>query len=498
MTASPSDRGVLRQAIWVDAASYSDSNLLRAVVVAAGLCWAVAFIAIGLHYELQMFGDGAIFSYSVAIHDAWAIHWHNISGRLLVYLLCFVPAEIFVEMTGDAHGGIVVYGLLHFAAPLVGLLATWVADGSRGYIIFVYACLSTACLSPLVFGFPTELWIAHALFWPALGICHYAREGIGGFGLILAALLALVFTHEGALILAVAIVATLLLRGVLSASFRRGVGALLIVVPIWILVKVAFPPDSYYAPVFANAALHFFDPTVFESELLLLLLGALASYWIAFTVLRWLTPSKAHIGATLIATLALLAYWLWIDRAIHANNRYYMRTALLIVTPVLSVLAVAQTLAADSQPNRSKVSWLAQLARALVDSVAARAVCGAFFLVMLVHAVETMKFITAWTDYKTAVRVLAKDAASDPKLGDSHFVSSTRISADLNRLSWNSTTPFLSVLLAPGFAPARLVVDPAANYFWLSCEIATTNLAANRAVPEETLRLVRIHSCQRR
>ena len=68
-----------------------------------------------------------------------------------------------------------------------------------------------------------------------------------------------------------------------------------------------------------------------------------------------------------------------------------------------------------------------------MDSVAARAICGAFLLVMLVHAVETTKFVAAWTDYKAAVRALARGAASDPKLGDSHFVSSTRISADLNR-----------------------------------------------------------------
>ena len=273
---------------------------------------------------------------------------------------------------------------------------------------------------------------------------------------------------------------------------------MLIVTPIWILAKVAFPPDSYYTPVFASAALHFFDATIFENELLLLLLGTLASYWIALTVLRWLTPAKAHIYATLIVTLALVVYWFWIDRALHANNRYYMRTALLIVTPVLGALAAAQALAADTQPERSEVRWLAQLARACVDSVAARAICGAFLLVMLVHAVETTKFVTAWTDYKAAVRALARGAASDPKLGDSHFVSSTRISADLNRLSWNSTTPFLSVLLAPGFAPARLVVDPAANYFWLSCEAATTNLAADRAVPEEARRLVRLHACQHR
>ena len=116
MTASPSRRGVLRPALWVDAASYSDGDVLRAVVVAAGLCWSAAFVAIGLGYDLQMYGDGAIFSYSVAVEDAWAIHWHNISGRLFVYLLCFVPAEIVVDITRNPHGGIVVYGLLHFAA----------------------------------------------------------------------------------------------------------------------------------------------------------------------------------------------------------------------------------------------------------------------------------------------------------------------------------------------------------------------------------------------
>jgi hypothetical protein len=104
---------------------------------------------------------------------------------------------------------------------------------------------------------------------------------------------------------------------------------------------------------------------------------------------------------------------------------------------------------------------------------------------MLVYAVETTKFIAAWTNYKAAVRTLAVSTASDPELGDSLFVSSTRIEADLNRLSWNSTTPYLSVLLAPGFAPTRLVVDPAANYFWLSCKTAAANLEADRAVAEQ-------------
>src|SRR5271165_3025855 len=49
------------------------------------------------------------------------------------------------------------------------------------------------------------------------------------FGLVFAVLLALVFTHEGAVVLVAAILATLLLRGRRNAPFLRCVGALLIV-----------------------------------------------------------------------------------------------------------------------------------------------------------------------------------------------------------------------------------------------------------------------------
>ena len=118
-------------------------------------------------------------------------------------------------------------------------------------------------------------------------------------------------------------------------------------------------------------------------------------------------------------------------------------------------------------------------------------------LVLLVHAVETAKFVTAWTTYKAAVVALATGVAADPSLGDPHFVSSDRIGGDLNRLSWNSTTQFLSVIGA-GFAPAQLVVDPSDNYFWLSCNTATANVNSALAVPAKGRALVRIHACLHR
>jgi len=64
-------------------------------------------------------------------------------------------------------------------------------------------------------------------------------------------------------------------------------------------------------------------------------------------------------------------------------------------------------------------------------------------LLTLVHVVETGKFVAAW---ETTGRGEARDRdESDPAIGDSRFVSSDRIASGLNRLSWFSTTPYLSV-----------------------------------------------------
>jgi len=90
----------------------SDSDVLRALVVGTGLCWSVAFVVIALCYELELYADGAMFSYAVAVQDVWAFHWHNISGRLSVFVLSLLPAEIYVGLSGNPGAGIVVYGLL--------------------------------------------------------------------------------------------------------------------------------------------------------------------------------------------------------------------------------------------------------------------------------------------------------------------------------------------------------------------------------------------------
>src|ERR1700716_3868077 len=226
MSVESSAVGALRGASRGNAAIQPRIAWLRGFVIAAGISASILFVVIGLGSELQLYADGSIFSYAVAVQDAWAFHWHNISGRLFVYLFCYLPAETYVGLTGDARGGIDIYGLLFFGSQAMGLAATYAADRSKGRVIFGAACVSVACLCPLVFGYPTEMWMAHALFGPALALCHYARQGVGGTAMVAAALTALVFTHEGAVVFAVAILATLLLRGMQDFAFRRAAAAL--------------------------------------------------------------------------------------------------------------------------------------------------------------------------------------------------------------------------------------------------------------------------------
>ncbi len=475
----------------------TEFETLRAAAVVAGIGWAIVFVVIGLTCQLQLYGDGSIFSYAVAARDAWAFHFHNISGRVFVYLFSVLPAESYVALTGDGRGGIELYGLLFFVQPALSLALTYVVDKSQGRIIFVFACASTACLCPLVFGFPTEMWAAHALFWPALALCHYARNGAAATAAIAALLAALLLSHAGALIFAAVILATLWLRGADDSAFPRVAWSLAGAFVVLMFIRARVPPDDYFAPVLARAAWHVFDPNICIGRMVVLLTATLTGYGVVFASLRRRLPDKAHILAALAVAAALAVYWIYAYNPVHAERRYYMRTMLVVLTPAFGMIATLLALQSGALLRR-KVPLVQPVLSLLAAPVAARAALGALVLVTLVHSVETTKFVHAWAGYKAAVRSLAMGPFTDPGLGNNDFVSSKRIDPVLNRLSWFSTTPYLSVLLAPGFSPQRLVIDPAGNYFWLSCATATANAAASNGIPSHSRDLIRVYSCLHR
>ncbi len=480
-----------------DAETRSARGSLRRLMIVAGIGTSILFIIVGLWSELQMFGDGSIFSYAVAAQDAWSFHWHNISGRLFTYVFAYIPAEATVTLTGNPKAGIAVYGLLFFSAQLLGLLVTLASDRTTGRVIFGLACLSTACLCPLVYGAPTEMWMAHAVFWPTLAACLCAPAGRRGAAAMFITMLALVFTHEGAIVLAAAILFALFLRGWRDAMFVRALVTFIAVMMVWLIVKSTIRPDDYIAAVLDAAAYRFIDIRNLAQPAFLLLIAVLAVYGALVLLLRRASPGKAHAYAAFSCAIGLALYWILFDRWILTEARYDLRTVLLIMTPVFGILAAVSVMD-DEARRKSPFPLLAWLAHTVEQGLNPRMIASAILLTMLVHAVETSKFVGAWVGYKAAVRALATGTQSDPALGNPLFVSSQRIRADLNRLSWNSTTPYLSVLVAPGLEPTRLVVDPGAGYFWLSCDTATKSEHTSTAIPAAARRLIRIHACLHR
>lgn len=471
--------------------------MLARLSVTLGLAVASAMLVIGVVTRLQLYGDGSIFSYAIGVQDAWAFHWHNISGRVAVYLLCHLPSEFVVALTGSPDAGIASYGLLFFAMPLVGLGLTRVLDRSAGRLIFVCACASTAALCPLMFGSPTEVWVTHALFWPTLTLALFGPlSTAGGVALCLATTI-FVLTHPAALVLSATIFAMLVLRGWRDRRALRFAFAVALGLAATIVVRLVWQPDGYAATVLARAAYHFFDPETVLCALLVVLIVALSFYTgVGLALARWGARHPWWIAAA-AAAAALVIYWFALDRSLLADHRYYLRTVVVIVSPLFAVLAIVL---ADNSP------WPWQFARRLRIAVrwrfgqmgVSQFAAGALLLTVFVHGVETTKFVVAWQSYKAAVAALAGSGASDPVLGDPRFVSEARLGPVLNRVSWFSTTPYLSVVLA-GWRPERLVVDPTEpNYYWLSCAVARRSETADRAAPRDVRSLLRVYSCLHR
>src|SRR6187431_509149 len=397
-------------------ASRLDARSARFLIVGIGLGWSLAFPVIALFYQLELYGDGAMFSYAVAVQDVWAFHWHNISGRTSVFLLTLLPAEAVVASTGDPWAGIVVYGLLFYISPLVGLAVTYAADRSPGRLVFVYACGSTALLCPLIFGFPTEMWLAHAIFWPALALSHYAKPNSLGALRVFAAWLLLAFTHEAALVLLLAMTATLTPRGWWSAPFVRAATSLAIIITLAAAVKVAVPPDEYYTDVFLRAARHFFDLEIFKVAIVLLLLAAILAYGAILAPLSiWLSRGACICALGLLLGM-LSVYWLYFDHSVHASSRYYLRTALVILTPALGALAAIAAMTREGIVfNRQAELWH----RLISPHGKMRcAMVGIFLAVTPIHAIETANFVISWIGYRNAIAALAMSSESDPALGD--------------------------------------------------------------------------------
>ncbi len=120
----------------------------------------------------------------------------------------------------------------------------------------------------------------------------------------------------------------------------------------------------------------------------------------------------------------------------------------------------------------------------------------ALLLVLLIHSVEMARFAAAWDDHL----VIFKKIVTEPQPQSSGVVNIDPERPEFEELPWFSTLPYLSVLVAPGFRPARLAVDPKSDYFWISCATATASVrkAGPHGIPAQSRAMIRDLNCKHR
>jgi hypothetical protein len=74
-------------------------------------------------------------------------------------------------------------------------------------------------------------------------------------------------------------------------------------------------------------------------EIVIELLAAIAVYLVMLGVIALWFPKRACLLALSALVALLCIYWLGFDQPVHANGHYYMRTALVVATPVAGIVA---------------------------------------------------------------------------------------------------------------------------------------------------------------
>lgn len=465
------------------------------VIIVAGVVFAAIFPVLALAFDLAAFADGSAFSYAVSAGIGWEFHWRHISNRITVYLLAYVPSEALGAATGSARAAYGLYTLIFFSAPLAGLLATSWLDRTRGKVFTVACAVCTLAVLPLILPFPSELIFSHALFFPALALAQ--RDGGWRPALALTLVMcALLNTHEGAVILGALVVASTLLAFPKHALLLRAGAAFTLAFGVWLAIRVNVQPSDYVGTAIARAAMYFLmyenwgQRAVFWALSTAALTFALA--YLANAMAGWrgvLTVITAGIGCA-AAVFAL------VDPPVHGAQRYGVRIV------VLTLLALAAGVASLAHARNERTgqwllahepAWLtARLHRLAAPAVAA------LIVTFCLHVIEEARFMAAWRVYTNDVRALAMSDSSNPELGDSAFVSTQLLPTRRDEMWWNSTTLYLSIMLAPGFEPRRLVIDPAGGYFWLNCKSATASRDQYSPMPLAARTMVATFNCKNR
>jgi hypothetical protein len=438
-----------------------ESASLRRLTVAilaiqAAACFAAWFTNVMLH------GDGAFFTYSLSMGEAWMLKWRDIAARATVYITTVVPTEwlaawLQLEPLDISR----LNGFIFYLVPALqfAVASALIWRSAPQYLVFPAAqyTLSTA----LGFGFPSEILLAPGFLW----ICLFLIVTNRTFGILFwISLAGLVFSHELALPAAIVTVyfAFRQLREEDGGSRRqwRPVAVLAMAIAIFALL-IGVRLSGGGAGSNGNAIFVLDPRRIFNNPTLLVLGVALAATLIAARRYPQLPRNGLAVSLMVILAFALPLFLRVVFPGIDFEQGRY-DSARTIIGAAMFVLALSFVVVVRAErvgANVPSQDWRENTPLALAVALAVS--MGSDIAFLYDWSVALRGFERVATTASSGANVISYDEA--------RTLMTPEETALNDRLDFQWVLPYRSIMLANGGVPARLVFDKG-DYYSDYCE----------------------------
>lgn len=416
----------------------------------------LVLVALALWRDLFYFSDGAWFAFAIATGSGWDLFWSDWPRRLGALFLVGGPAWLVQAAGGSPWLVGKVYQAGFYAAPLVALgLLLWLLPPALRPRWLKWFVLSFVTLGLGTFGFGTEAWIALPLLWPVLAAVVHPPRGALRQVAALAAGAVFLFSHELAMLTAPALALALAQSWRSHAGdaaargfLRRFIACALVAAVLWTALVIGFRPRN---PMIAQAMVN--NPkTILDLGFLLRPMIFFTSLLAVAGMLAWWRPQflerrSARAGIVLLLVGAVLICS-WADLP---SDRYFQRTAIVWLLPVLALAAVLLR----GEPDWKALAWV---------------VAPALALQLFVQGNNLLR----WNAYRTLL--LAPQPAPATVPVENWAVHVLRTIPASKGFLWDWTPPYVSIMLAlPAEAPP-ILVQSGGWYAPMTCRQARTVL----------------------
>lgn len=165
-------------------------RILAVVMFAAQIAGCI--VASSTH--LMLHADGSLIAYAASLDEPWAVKWEHLATRITVYVFTALPTQLIAHLFNLSPMAIAdVNGFIFYLVPALQFAACCALVWRTYPQYLIFPIVQYAISTGMGYGFPSEILIAPGFLWLALFLVLIRQEAGIRF---VAAIAALTFSHE--------------------------------------------------------------------------------------------------------------------------------------------------------------------------------------------------------------------------------------------------------------------------------------------------------------